>query len=147
VPALPYRHHGGDRLHRGAQNLPTGSGYMTPDRRFNRTKPNRPSGRYVDACAATATEVVERGPSGQITAVTIARRLVWCGECLPIALQDVPGVHRRRIPRHSIPIALAAGGSGLAQHVFRSPARIPATESQTGRPMRPRRQAKNALRY
>src|ERR1700724_2872808 len=27
------------------------------------------------------------------------------------------------------------GGSGLAQHVFRSPARIPATESRTGRPV------------
>ena len=61
-----------------AQNLPAGSGYiMTPDRRSNRVKPNRPPDRGADACAATATDVAERGPSGQIPAVTIARRLVW----------------------------------------------------------------------
>ena len=34
VSALPHRHHGGDRLHRAAQNLPAGSGHiMTRDRR------------------------------------------------------------------------------------------------------------------
>jgi Putative transposase len=106
-----YRHHGGDRLHRGIENLSAGSGYMTPNRRSNRTKPNRPPGRSVDAHAATATDVGERRLSGQITAVTIARRLVWCGGCLPIALRDVPRGHRRRMPRHSIPIARAAGGA------------------------------------
>jgi hypothetical protein len=35
------------------------------------------------------------------------------------------------------------GGSGLAQHVFRSPARIPATESRKGPPVR--RAAKRTL--
>jgi hypothetical protein len=62
---------------------------MTPNRRSNRTKPNRPPERSVDACAATAMDVAERRPGGQITAVTIARKLVWCGECLPDALPDV----------------------------------------------------------
>ena len=37
------------------------------------------------------------------------------------------------------------GGSGLAQHVFHSPARIPATESSTGRPVR--RAAKRKTLY
>src|ERR1700680_3518744 len=37
------------------------------------------------------------------------------------------------------------GGSGLAQHVFRSPARIPATESRTARPLR--RAAKRKTLY
>jgi hypothetical protein len=32
-------------------------------------------------------------------------------ECVPIALRDVPRGHRRRMPWHSIPIALAAGGA------------------------------------
>jgi hypothetical protein len=84
---------------------------MTPNRRSNRTKPNRPPRGSVDACAATATDVADGRPGGQITAVTIARRLVWSGECLPIALRDVPRGHRRRMPRHSIPIALVVGGA------------------------------------
>src|ERR1700722_3009119 len=37
------------------------------------------------------------------------------------------------------------GGAGLRQHVFRSPARIPATESRTARPVR--RAAKRKTLY
>jgi hypothetical protein len=42
--------------------------------------------------------------------------------------------------------SLGGGGSGLAQHVFRSPARIQ-QRIPNGRVCAPRRQAKNALRY
>jgi hypothetical protein len=88
VPALPYRHHGGNRLYRGAQNLPAGSGYMTREQRFNRAKPNRPPGRYRDACAATAPDVTERAPS-----IFPTRRFVaWSvrsGACGTVAGQGV----------------------------------------------------------
>ena len=125
---------------------------MTQDRRSNRMKPNCLPGRDVDACAATATDVAERGPNGQIPTVMIARRLVGA------ASRPMPRTPSRpRLPRMSRRASAegrsaafnahspGGGGSGLAQHVFRSPARIPATESQTGRPVR--RAAKRKTLY
>jgi hypothetical protein len=44
-------------------------------------------------------------------ALMIARRLLGCSPCLPVALRNVPSVHRQRVAQHSIPIALAAGGA------------------------------------
>ena len=110
VPALPYRHHGGDRLHRAAQNLPAGSGYiMTRDRHSDPTKPNRPPDRGGRRLRRDGHRVAERAPSSRIPVVTIARRLAGCGRCLPAALRNVPMVHQQRMPRHSTPIAQAAG--------------------------------------
>jgi hypothetical protein len=84
---------------------------MIRDRRLGSLPTKRPPDRGGDTCAGTAADGAERVPSGRIAPVTIGRSLVWRGECLPVALRIVPWLHRQRMPRHSIPIALVAGGA------------------------------------
>src|SRR5580700_211257 len=112
MSALLCRHHGGDRPHRAAHNLPAGSRYvMTPDQRPNRMKPYCPPGRGGAACAATATGVPEDGPNGQIHAAMMLRRLDRRGPCLEAAARNAPMAYRQRTWPHSTPIALAARGA------------------------------------
>ena len=112
MSALPYRHHGGDRLHRAAQGLPAGSGYiMTRDRRSNSMKPNCPPDRGGDVCAATAIGVLDDAPNGQVQAAMMVRRPDCRGPCLQAAVRNAPTMHRQTIRRHSTPIALAARGA------------------------------------
>ena len=97
---------------------------MTRDRHSDRVKPKRPPDRGGDACVATATDVAERAPSSQIPVVTIARRLAWVrsmpARCPPECPDGASAKDAAAFNTHS----LGGGGSGLAQHVFRSPARI-----------------------
>ena len=114
---------------------------MTPDRRSNRTKPNRPPDRGGDAWAATTTSVLR-------TRTQTARS----GLCRPLeaSVGRVNGFQRpasSRLNRPRCPDGAPAkdpaafnahspggGGSGLVQHVFRSPARIPTAEPPRGGP-------------
>jgi hypothetical protein len=84
---------------------------MTQDRRSGSVTAKRPLDRDGDAYAAIAADVAERGPNSHIPAVAIARRLVWGCRCPPVAFQTVPKLHRRRTPRHLMPIAFVAGGA------------------------------------
>jgi hypothetical protein len=82
---------------------------MTQDRRSGSVTAKRPPDRGGDAYAKMAAHVAERGPSSQIPAMTITRRLVWGRRCTPVALHTVSRLHRRKASRHSIPIAQLAG--------------------------------------
>jgi hypothetical protein len=84
---------------------------MIRDRRLGSLTTKRPPDRGGDAYAATAADGAEQVTSSGIAPVTIARRLVWRGGRLPVALRIVPWLHRQRMLRHSIPIALVAGGA------------------------------------
>jgi hypothetical protein len=71
---------------------------MTQDRRSGSVTAKRPPDRGGDAYAAIATDVAERGPSSQISAIAITisaivitRRLVWGRPCQPVALKLSPG--------------------------------------------------------
>src|SRR4030088_716752 len=75
MSALPHRDDGGDRLHRAAQSLPAGSGYiMIRDRRSNLMKSNCLPDRGGDVWATTTTGARPSGPKGQIRAVMNAQR-------------------------------------------------------------------------
>src|ERR1019366_6883160 len=97
MSALPHRHHGGDRLHREAQSLLAGSGYiMTRDRRSNCTKPNRPPDRGGDVVAPAVTGMPEQGPNAQVRAVPIARKAGCRGEWLPTPARYAPIAFQQR---------------------------------------------------
>jgi hypothetical protein len=82
---LPHRHNGGDRLHRAAQSLPGGSGYiMTPHQHANRMSLKRPPDRDTAACPATATRVPNHGQNSQTPPAMPARR----PDCLGPSLQS-----------------------------------------------------------
>jgi hypothetical protein len=80
---------------------------MTRDQFSGSVTATRPLDRGGNACAAKATDGAAQVPSSQSPAVTIARKLVWCRRRLPVALPIVPKAHQPRMPRDSIPIALA----------------------------------------
>ena len=74
VPALPYRHHGGDRLHRAVQSLPAGSGHiMTRNRRSNCMNRNRRPDRDGVARPVTATRVPDHCQNSQTSSAMTAR--------------------------------------------------------------------------
>jgi hypothetical protein len=119
MPALPCRHHGGDRLHRAAHDLPAGPGYiMTPDRCFNRMTPKRPPDRTADARAATASRPPDWLPNAQFRPARITRSPDWRGEWrltapslkCPVA-RNAPTARQQRMLVHSMPIALTAGAA------------------------------------
>src|SRR5947209_5815408 len=77
---------------------------------------------------------------GKSAIISLPRARVGEVELAGVSLNSPGFLSNEWGPPHCI-----GGGGGLAQHVFRSPARTPATESRTDRSMPP--QAKNALRY
>jgi hypothetical protein len=112
MSTLPYRRHGGRRLHRATQSLSGGSRYiMTPDQRANRTSLRRPPDRDGAARSATATRRPDHGQNSQTPTAMTARRPDCLGASLQSAGPNAPMAQRQRRRRHSNPIALAARGA------------------------------------
>src|SRR5271166_546146 len=116
MPALPHWHHGGGRLHYGANRLPADAGHiMTPDRRPDCAEPNRPPDRGGDAVAASASNVspgtLEQGSNGQTRSTSVARRLGWRGQWRQITTPNAPIALHQMIRVHSKPIVPPAGGA------------------------------------
>jgi hypothetical protein len=112
VPALPHRHHGGDRLHRASQSLPAGSGHiMTRDLRSDRVKPNRPPDRGGRAWTTQANCKATLILNGRIHPTITARISSPRGRRFPTAIPNVVMRHRQKTRGQSIPIAVAAGGA------------------------------------
>jgi hypothetical protein len=110
---------------------------MTRDQRSNPTSLHGRPSRNGAACAAIAVGVPELGPNGQTQTVTMPGNPDRLDPCRQPAGQNPPAFNA-----HS----LGGAASGLAQHVFRSPARIQ-LRSPNAEACAPRRQTKNAVRY
>jgi hypothetical protein len=102
---------------------------MTPYRCSDGATLNRLPDQGRNACVASAIGVPMQGPIGQIQDALIDPTPGGRRERHPTALLHAPTPRGPRSRAHSTPIARAAGGSGLVQPVFRSPARIPEAES------------------
>ena len=147
VPALSYRHHGGDRLHRAAQSLLAGSGHiMTRNRRSNCMNRNRRPDRDGVARPVTATRVPDHCQNSQTSSAMTARS----PDCVGPSRQSAdPERSDGASAKEAAPFnahSLSGTENGLVQHVFPSPARIllrsPSAEASAAR-----RRAKNAVRY
>ena len=126
---------------------------MIPCRFSNHLGMKHPPDWDGDPCAEPRHAAVERKPSGQQPSIAITRRLDWRGKGSRIDL-SIAGLRwpapltapQKTVPPLKMPIAPMAGDSGLAQHVFPSPARTH-TEVPTTMEMCAAPPAKNAIRY
>ena len=106
MPALPYRHHGGDRLHRASRGLSAGPGHLTMDRARTslRTLQNLPGRRWGSAAMilTSAALLASVQPPTQDPGQTPPR-------------QSTPGLAACTAPRLRRPAPGAAGATGGIQ--------------------------------
>jgi hypothetical protein len=103
--------------------------------------------RRGDTCAAYAADVIQRGPSGQIPAVAITRRLIWSA-----GARSLPsGMSRWCIGKSAASFNPHSPGGGRGERFSATRFSLTGADSSPGIPRgtacAPRRQAKNAIRY